>query len=156
MAVKKIPEGYHAVTPYLAVKGAAAAIAFYEKAFDAKELFRAPAQGGTIAHAEIQIGDSKVMLSDQAPDMGAKSPQTLGGSPVSLMLYVEDVDATVKRAIDAGAKPTRPVENQFYGDRSGGLTDPFGHSWWVATHVEDVPPDELERRMKAAFAQKKK
>ena len=155
MAVKKIPEGYHAVTPYLAVKGGAAAIAFYEKAFGAKELFRMPAPGGTIAHAELQIGDSRVMLSDEAPDMGAKSPQTLGGSPVSLMLYVEDVDATVKRAIDAGAKPTRPVENQFYGDRSGGIIDPFGHSWWVATHVEDVPPDELERRAKAAFAQKK-
>jgi len=155
MAVKKIPEGYHAVTPYLAVKGGAAAIAFYEKAFGAKELFRMPAPGGTIAHAELQIGDSRVMLSDEAPDMGAKSPQTLGGSPVSLMLYVEDVDATVKRAIDAGAKPTRPVENQFYGDRSGGLVDPFGHSWWVATHVEDVPPAELERRAKAAFAQKK-
>jgi len=155
MAVKKIPEGYHAVTPYLAVKGGAAAIAFYEKAFGAKELFRMPAPGGTIAHAELQIGDSRVMLSDEAPDMGAKSPQTLGGSPVSLMLYVEDVDATVKRAIDAGAKPTRPVENQFYGDRSGGIIDPFGHSWWVATHVEDVPPAELERRAKAAFAQKK-
>ena len=148
MAVKPIPDGYHSVTPYLTVKGAARAIEFYAKAFGAKELFRMPAPGGTIGHAEIQIGDSRVMLADEN-EMGAKSPQTVGGTPVGLMLYVQDVDATVKRAVDAGAKLVRPVENQFYGDRSGGILDPFGHSWFVGTHVEDVPPEELERRAKS-------
>jgi PhnB protein len=155
MAVKPIPEGYHSVTPYLSVKGGAAAIAFYEKAFGAKELFRMPAPGGKIGHAELQVGDCRIMLSDEAPEMGSRSPQTIGGSPVALMLYVDDVDATVKRALEAGATATRPVENQFYGDRSGGITDPFGHSWWVATHIEDVPPEEMEKRAAAAFAKKK-
>lgn len=154
MAVKPIPEGYRSITPYLCVKGGAAALAFYAKAFGARELFRMPTPAGTIGHAEIEIGDSKVMLADEAPDMGAKSPQSLGGSPVGIMLYVEDVDATVKRAVEAGAKILRPVENQFYGDRMGGLVDPFGHQWWVATHVEDVPPAELERRAKEAHAKK--
>lgn len=155
MAVKPIPEGYHSVTPYLSVKGAASAIEFYRKAFGAKELFRMPAPDGTIGHAEILIGDSHVMLADEN-EMTAKSPATLGGTPVALMLYVEDVDATVKRALDAGAKLLRPVENQFYGDRSGGILDPFGHSWWVATHVEDVPPDELERRAAKVYQSGKK
>lgn len=149
-AVKPIPEGYHSLTPYLIVKGGARAIDFYREAFGAKELFRMAQPDGRIGHAELQIGDSKVMLADEHPEMGARSPQSVGGSPVTLHLYVPDVDATVARAVAAGAKVTRPVENQFYGDRSGGLTDPFGHLWYVSTHVEDVPPDELEARAKKA------
>jgi PhnB protein len=146
--VKPIPDGYHSVTPYLIVKGGDRAIEFYKRAFGATERFRMAQPDGKIGHAEIDIGDSCVMLADES-DM-IRGPDSFGGSPVTILLYVEDVDATVKRAVEAGAKLTRPVENQFYGDRTGGITDPFGHVWYVATHVEDVPPDELQRRAAAA------
>jgi PhnB protein len=146
MAVKPIPEGYHAVTPYLVIKGAKAAIDYYKKVFGATERMRMDAPGGTIGHAELMIGDSTIMLADEFPDMGFRSPKTIGGSPVSLVLYVEDVDTVFKRAVGAGAKELRPVADQFYGDRMGTLEDPFGHVWSVATHTEDVSPDEMERR----------
>jgi PhnB protein len=149
MAVKPIPDGYHTVTPYLIVNGAAAAIDFYKKVFGAKELMRMPGPGGKVGHAELQIGDSRIMLADEHPDMGAKAPGSFGGSPVGLMLYVEDVDVRFKRAIDAGAKVKKPLADQFYGDRSGTVTDPFGHQWTIATHKEDVSPEEMDRRMKA-------
>lgn len=152
-SIKSIPEGYHSVTPYLVVDGAAAAIAFYQSVFDAREALRMGAPGGRVGHAELIIGDSKIMLADEFPDMGARGPKSIGGSPVSLHLYVPDVDGVVARALAAGAKEVRPVKDQFYGDRSGTLEDPFGHLWHVATHVEDVPPDELERRAKAAMGQ---
>jgi PhnB protein len=147
MAVKKIPEGYHTITPYLVIKGASAAIDYYTKAFGAVETVRMPAPGGTIGHAELKIGDSMVMLADEQQDMGHRSPKTIGGTAVSLVLYVEDVDAVFKRAVDAGAKTVRPVENQFYGDRMGTLEDPYGHVWSIGTHVEDVSPEEMGRRM---------
>jgi PhnB protein len=150
---KAIPEGYHTVTPYLIVKGAARALEFYKKAFNAQELFRLEGPGGSVGHAEIQIGDSRIMLADEFPDMGARSPDTIGGSPVGLCLYVEEVDALFKQAIDAGGKQERPVADQFYGDRSGTLRDPFGHQWTIATHKEDVSPEEMKRRMDAAMKQ---
>lgn len=153
MPVKPIPEGYHSVTPYLTVKGAARALEFYEKAFGAKVLFRMDDKDGRVGHAEIQLGDSRVMLSDEHPEMGVRSPHSVGGTPVSIHLYTDDVDATVARAVAAGAEVTRAVADQFYGDRSGTLTDPFGHRWFVSTHTEDVPPDELERRAAAAAQQ---
>ena len=145
-AVKSIPEGYHSVTPYLIVQGAVRAIEFYRRAFGARELFRMMQPDGRVGHAELEIGDSRVMLADEHPEMGVRSPQTIGGSPVTIHLYVEDVDATVARAAAAGATVTRPVADQFYGDRNGGLTDPFGHVWYVATHVEDLSMEELGRR----------
>jgi PhnB protein len=148
MAVKPIPSGYHSVTPYLILDDAAKAIEFYKKALGAVELMRFPAPGGRIGHAEIKIGDSPVMLADESPEEGHKSLRTIGGSPVSLMIYVEDVDARVAQAVAAGAKITRPVANQFYGDRTGGIEDPFGYHWYIATHVEDVSMDELKRRAK--------
>ena len=141
-----IPEGYHSVTPYLVVDDAEAAIDFYKRAFGAQEKFRMP-MGERIAHAEILIGDSHVMLADEIPDMGHLSPKSRGGTTVSLMVYVPDVDATFRQAIDAGATQKRPVEDQFWGDRMGTLEDPFGHQWSLATHVEDVSPAEMERRM---------
>lgn len=144
--VKPIPDGYPRVTPYLAVDGAAAAIRFYTSVFDATERMRIPAPEGRIGHAELQIGDSVLMLSDEYPDMGVHGPKSIGGSPVTISIYVQDVDATFARAIAAGAKVIRAVENQFYGDRSGQFDDPFGHRWAVATHVEDVSPDEMQRR----------
>jgi PhnB protein len=144
--VKPIPEGYHTVTPYLTVNGAARAIEFYEKAFGARQVFRLDGPDGKVGHAELQIGDSRIMLADEFPQMGGKSPQTLGGTPVSIMLYVEDVDKVYKQALGAGAKEDRPVQDQFYGDRMGSVIDPFGHKWFVGTHVEDVPPEELKRR----------
>lgn len=144
MAVKPIPEGYHSVTPYLSINGAAKAIDYYERAFGAKELFRFPMPDGSIAHAEIQIGDTRISLADDNPEGGLLSPQ--GSSPVGLLLYVEDVDSVFARAVEAGATVKRPLEDQFYGDRSGTLQDPFGHVWFLATHIEDVPEDELERR----------
>ncbi|MBN1205907.1 MAG: VOC family protein [Myxococcaceae bacterium] len=150
---KAIPEGYHTVTPYLIVKGAARALEFYKKAFNAKELGRMEGPGGTIGHAEFQIGDSRIMIADESPDMGARSPETVGGSPVGLCLYVEDVDALFKQAVSAGAKEERPVKDQFYGDRSGTVRDPFGHQWTIATHKEDVPPEEMKRRMDAMMKQ---
>ena len=147
--VKPIPEGFNAVTPYLIVKGAADAIEFYKKIFGATERMRMPAPDGKIGHAEIQIGDSIIMLADESPEADARSPRTVGGSPVSLLLYVENVDRTVDRAVAAGAKILRPVEDKFYGDRMGGIEDPFGHLWYVGTHIEDVSPEEMKRRMEA-------
>lgn len=147
--VKPIPDGYHTVTPYLIIKNAANALEFYKKAFGAKELFRMPGPDGRVMHAEIQIGNSRLMLADECPEMNARSPQSLGGSPVSLLLYVENVDTFFNQAVSAGAKVDRPVKDQFYGDRSGSLSDPYGHAWHVATHVEDVPPAELEKRAAA-------
>jgi PhnB protein len=152
MAVKPIPDGYHSVTPYLIIRAAAEAIEFYKTAFGAIELMRMPAPGGKIGHAEIKIGDSPIMLADEFPEMGYKSPQTLGGSPVSIMIYVEDVDVVFDQAVGAGAKVQRPVKDQFYGDRMGTLEDPFGHVWHVSTHKEDVSAEEMERRAKAAGA----
>ncbi|RZI44424.1 VOC family protein [Herbaspirillum sp. HC18] len=149
--VNPIPDGYHTLTPYLTIRNAAAALDFYKRAFGADETFRVASPDGKIGHAEIRIGDSAIMLSDEFPEMGAKSPEAMGGSPVMLHLYVENVDALVDRAVQAGGKLERPVADQFYGDRGGMITDPFGHKWWIATHVEDVPPDELERRSKATF-----
>ena len=150
MAVKAIPDGYHSVTPYLIISGATEAIDFYKDAFGATELFRMPAPGGKIGHAEIKIGDSPIMLADEFPEMGYKSPGTLGGSPVSIMIYVDDVDSVFARAKAAGGKEQRPVKDQFYGDRTGGVEDPFGHTWYVATHKEDVPLAELQKRAAAA------
>ena len=146
MTVSHIPEGYHSVTPYLVVDGAAEAIRFYAEAFGAEEVLRMPA-GDKIGHAEIRIGDSIVMLSDEWPEQNMLGPKARGGPSGLLMIYVEDVDAAYARAIAAGANAHRPVEDQFYGDRSGSVVDPFGHHWTLATHVEDVPPDELQRRM---------
>ena len=151
MAVKPTPEGYHSVTPYLIVDNAARAIEFYRIAFGATELYRLP-MGDKIGHAEIRIGDSHVMLSDEWPDMNLLGPKRRGGATASLMLYVDDVDAMFKKALDAGATVEKDVDNQFWGDRMGTLIDPFGQRWSLATHVEDVPPEELERRM-AAFSQ---
>jgi PhnB protein len=152
--VKKIPDGYTAVTPYLTVKGAAQAIEFYKRAFKAEERLRLQAPDGSVAHAEIAIGGSVVMLSDESPQWDALSPQTVGGTPVSIMLYVENVDAVVKRAVEAGATLTREVADQFYGDRAGGIRDPFGHKWHIATHIEDVSPDEIDRRAAALYGKK--
>ena len=151
MPVSPIPEGYHSVTPYLVMKNAAAAIKFYKKAFGAVELLRMAAPGGKIGHAEIKIGDSPVMLADEYPDMGFKGPESLGGTPVSLMVYVDDVDKIYPQALSAGGKEVRPLQNQFYGDRSGTLTDPFGHVWTISTHVEDVSEEELAKRAEAAM-----
>lgn len=148
--VKPIPEGYHSVTPYLIIKGAANAIDFYKKAFGATELFRMAGPDGKIGHAEIEIGDSPIMLSDEWPEMNYVGPKSLGGTPVSILLYVEDVDTVFNRAIAEGARQERPVEDKFYGDRSGSLVDPFGHVWHVSTHKEDVTPEEMERRSAAA------
>ena len=149
--VKPIPDGYHNVTPYLVVDGAAKAIDFYKTVFGAVEKMRMPSPGGKVGHAELTLGDSMIMLADEHPDMGARAPHAFGGSPVSLMVYVPDVDATVKTAIAGGAKVVRQVENQFYGDRMGTIEDPFGHHWYVATHVEDVPPEEMAKRAAAAM-----
>jgi PhnB protein len=144
--VKPIPEGYSSVTPYLMFENAGSAIQFYEKAFGAKELFRMP-MGNRIAHAEIQIGNSRIMLADESPHMDAYGPKHHNGSPVSLMLYVNDVDSFTKNAVAEGAKVLRPVQNQFYGDRSGTFLDPFGYKWTIGTHVEDVSPEEMDKRM---------
>lgn len=144
--VKPIPEGYHSVTPYLCCRDAGAAIDFYEKAFGATELMRMGAPGEKIGHADLQIGDSHLMLADEFPEMGFLSPQSVGGSPVMIHLYVEDADATTARAVAAGAKVVKPVENQFYGDRGGQLDDPFGHKWYVSTRKEDLSFDEVRER----------
>ncbi len=146
--VKPIPEGYHSVTPYLVIKGAAEALEFYKTAFGATELFRMEHEG-KIGHAEIKIGDSPIMLADEHPGEGHVSPTTLGGSPVGIMIYVDDVDRIYNQAIAAGGKELKPLQDQFYGDRSGSLTDPFGHVWTVATHTEDVTPEEIEKRLAA-------
>jgi len=155
MATKSIPDGYHTVTPYLIVKGAAAAIEFYKRVFGATELMRMPSPDGRIGHAEIKIGDSAIMLADEHPEMGYLSPQSLGGTAVSMMVYVDRVDDVFKRAVETGAKEMRPVEDQFYGDRSGTLQDPYGHTWTIATHMEDIAPEEMRKRAEK-FMQKQK
>jgi PhnB protein len=148
MAVKSTPEGYHSVIPYLVMKDAAKAIDYYKKVFGATEVMRMPAPDGRIGHAELRIGDSHIMLADEYPERGYLGPQSIGGTAVSLMVYLDNVDQVFKQAIAAGGKELQPVQDQFYGDRSGTLKDPFGHMWTVATHVEDVPPEEMERRAK--------
>lgn len=144
--VQPIPDGYPRLSPYLIVDGAAEAIDFYCRVLGATERYRSAAPDGRIGHAELQFGDSVLMLADEWPEAGAAGPRSTGGTPVSLMLYVEDVDATVAAALEAGATEVRPVEDQFHGDRLGVFEDPFGHRWNVATHVEDVSPEEMERR----------
>ena len=148
--VQPIPKGYHTVTPYLIIDGAAKAIDFYKKAFGATEIMRMPGPNGKIGHAEIKIGDSPIMLSDECPEANAISPNTLSGSSVSILIYVEKVDDVFKAAIDAGATETSAVQDKFYGDRMGSLKDPFGHIWHIGTHIEDVSPEEMENRVSAA------
>lgn len=151
MATQTTPAGYHTVTPYLIVDNAAKALEFYQKALNAKEMFRLPITGAKgdqkIGHAEIKIGHSQLMLSDEYPDMDAVGPKTLGGTPASFMIYVDDVDKAFDQAVKAGGKPLQPVENQFWGDRTGTLLDPFGHKWTLGTHIEDVSPKEMQKRM---------
>jgi PhnB protein len=147
--VKPIPDGYHSITPYLIVDGAARAIDFYKAAFGAVELLRFPGPDGKIGHAELRIGDSVIMLADPSEASNARPPGAFGGSPITLMLYVEAVDDVVARAVAQGATIVRPLADQFYGDRTGGISDPFGHQWHVATHIEDVSMEEMQRRMKA-------
>jgi PhnB protein len=149
LPVKPIPAGYHTATPYLIVKGAAAALEFYAKAFGAKERMRLAHPDGTIAHSEFTIGDSTIMLADEHPEMGIRGPKSVGGASAIVALYVADVDAQVKKSESAGAKILRPVADQFYGDRTATLEDPFGHLWSLATHVEDVSPEEIQRRFAA-------
>jgi PhnB protein len=151
MTAKPIPDGYHTATPYLIVQNAAAAIEFYKRAFGATELMRLTDPRGKVGHAEIKIGDSPIMLADEMPEMGFRSPQSIGGTGVSLLLYIEDVDTRFRQATGAGAKVLRPVQDQFYGDRSGTLEDPFGHVWTLATHTEDVSMEEVNRRAEALF-----
>jgi PhnB protein len=148
-AVKPIPEGYRSITPYLVVKGAARAIEFYKQAFGATEIMRMPGPNNTVGHAELRLGDSVIMLADEMPNGPYRSPDTFGGSAVSLMIYIENVDDVFNRALSLGSRQIRAVEDQFYGDRSGNLIDPFGHVWTVATHVEDVSAEEMKRRMEA-------
>jgi len=152
MPVRPIPEGYHSITPYLVISGAAKAIDWYKQAFGAQQTLRMEdPTTGKIGHAELKIGDSYIMLADEYPDMGYRSPKTLGGAGISLLLYVKDVDGTVKQTVDAGAKLERPLQDQFYGDRTGTIQDPFGHVWTIATHIEDVSPEEMLERSKKAF-----
>ena len=151
--VKPIPEGMHTITPHLTIKGAAKAIEFYKKAFGAQELSRHEVPGGAIMHASIRIGDSVLFLNDEFPQMGCASPQTIGGTSVVLTLYVEDADKFFKRAVDAGAESKMPVADQFWGDRYGMVQDPFGHQWAIATRVENLTPEEMERRGREAMAQ---
>lgn len=144
-----VPQGYHHITPYLITKGAAAAMDFYKDVFGATEIMRMPQPDGRIGHAEMKMGDSVIMLADEHPEMDIVSPATLGNSPVGILLYVDDADATFNKAVSRGAKVNKPLADQFYGDRSGTVIDPFGHKWTIATHVEDVSPQEMERRMAA-------
>ena len=153
MAVRPIPEGYHSLTPYLAVEDAARAIEFYKDAFGAEEIHRMPGPDGSIAHAELQIGDSKLMLSDPFPQSSVRPPAERGGPTASVFMYVDDADALFDQAQAAGATVETPLENMFWGDRFGTLADPFGHIWSVATHVEDVPEDEMAERAKTAMAE---
>ena len=155
MTVQPIPSGYHTATPYLIVKGAAQAIDFYKVALGATEHLRLAGPDGRIGHAEIKIGDSIIMLADEVPEMGHLAPEAPGKSPVGICLYVEDVDKRFQQAIAGGATELRPVQDQFYGDRSGTLVDPFGHTWTISTHIEDVPQDEVERRFAAMMQQQK-
>ena len=152
--VHYIPAGYHTATPYLIVNGAARAIEFYKQVFGATETFRMTGPGGKLGHAEIKIGDSQIMLADEFPEMDARSPEAMGGTPVSLLLYFEDADAVFARAVAAGAKTLRPVQDQFYGDRAGTVADPFGHKWTIATHKEDLSPEEVQKRAAALFGKK--
>jgi PhnB protein len=152
MSVKPIPEGNHTITPYLTISGASEAIEFYKKAFGAKEIYRMAGPDGKVGHAELQIGDSRFMMADESPMMGSKSPKSLGGSPAGIVLYVEDVDKLFAQAVDAGAKITRPLKDHPYGDRMGSLEDPYGHQWHLGTHIEDVSPEEMDKRMKAMMA----
>ena len=151
--VKPVPEGYHNITPYLFVRSAASAVDFYKNIFGATEIMRMPGSNGKIMHAELRIGDSIVMLADENPQTGMMSPQTVGGFSMGMHLYVENVDQVIQKAVESGAKLLRPIKNQFYGDRSGTVLDPFGHMWSVATHVEDVSPEEMRKRMTAAMGQ---
>ena len=153
MTTQPIPEGYHTLSAYLAVDNAAEAIEFYKRAFGAKERMRMDAPGGKIGHAELEIGDSLLMLSDAFPGATSRPPTELGGTTAGAFMYVEDVDAVVKRAVESGATITMEIADQFWGDRFGSITDPFGHSWSIATHVEDVPPEEMAERAKAAMAE---
>jgi uncharacterized glyoxalase superfamily protein PhnB len=148
-----IPKGYHTVTPSIVVDGAVKAIDFYKKALGAEEIMRFPGPDGKIMHAEIRIGDSVIMLVDQMPEQGGRGPKLIGGTPVSFFVYGENVDAAWKRAVDAGAKPIMPLDDQFWGDRTGLLEDPYGHHWWLAQHIEDLTPDELSKRSEAFFSQ---
>ena len=152
MGVKPIPEGYNTVNAYVAVDDASQAIEFYKRAFGAKERSKMEARRGKIAHAELEIGDSVIMLSDPFPQSPLKTPKEAGGTTASMLIYVEDVDEVVQQAVDAGAKVTMPVENQFWGDRFGRVEDPFGHNWQIATHVEDVAPEEMAKRAEEAMA----
>jgi PhnB protein len=154
MKTSYTPAGYHTATPYLIVNGAARAIEFYKRAFGATEAVRMEGPDGKVGHAEIKIGDSCIMLADEHPEMDARSPQAIGGTPVSLMLYVPDCDAIVAKAVSLGAKVLKPVQDQFYGDRSGTLADPFGHKWTIATHTEDVSPGEMQKRAAALYGGK--
>jgi PhnB protein len=149
MGVSHIPKGYHTATPYLIIKGAAAAIDFYKKVFGATEIMRMAGPDGTVMHGEIKIGDSLIMMGEEMPAWGGTAPPTLGGSPVGICLYFPDVDERFKLALANGAKEKRPIQNQFYGDRSGTIVDPFGHNWTLATHIEDVAPEEMNRRFEA-------
>jgi PhnB protein len=150
--LKYTPEGFHAITPYLTVKNGQEAIEFYQRAFGARERVRMPMPDGKVAHAELQIADSIIMLGEECPEHGGLSPETLGGSPVGLALYVENVDDAFERAVGAGASVKEPVEDKFWGDRSGSLVDPFGHKWMLLTHIEDVSPQEMKKRMAEAFS----
>jgi PhnB protein len=151
--VNAIPQGYHTATPYLIIGDASAAIEFYKKAFGAIELYRMPTPDGRIGHAEIKIGDSPFMIADEMADMGYLGPKALGGTPVSILLYVEDVDAIAEQAVAAGATVVKPVRDEFYGDRTGSFSDPFGHQWHIATHKEDVSPEEMQKRMNERMAE---
>lgn len=151
--VQPIPDGYHSLTPHLTVSDGAAALAFYRDALGAVETFRMEGPPGKIGHAEMRIGDSPFMLADEMKEWGNRSPLTLGGNGTSLYVYVEDVDEMFERAVEAGAKVVKPVENHFYGDRAGTIEDPFGHRWTIGTHVEDVSPEEIERRAKEVMSQ---
>jgi PhnB protein len=156
MAVKPIPDGYHTVTPYLIVKGAGSALEFYKKAFGAEVIVSMPGPGGGVMHAEFKIGNSILMMGDENPGMAANSPKTLGGTPIGLCIYVNDSDAVFNQAVAAGAKVVYPVKDQFYGDRSGTVEDPFGHKWTIATHKEDVSPEEMKKRMEVFCKQQMK
>ena len=148
--VKSIPEGFHTVTAHLVIKGAGAAADWYKKALGAEELYRMPGPGGTVMHAEMRVGDSTIMLGEEMPERGSKGPKSLGGSPVVLHIYVPDADTAFDRAVKAGAKVVLPLTDMFWGDRYGQIEDPYGHRWSIATHKEDVSPDEMTKRMKAA------
>jgi PhnB protein len=152
--VKFIPEGFHTATPYLIIGGAANAIEFYKKVFGATEEYRMTGQDGRIGHAMIRIGDSTIMMADEFPELGYRGPLALGGTPVSILLYFDDADAIFDRAVAAGSQVLKPLQDQFYGDRNGTLKDPFGHQWTIATHIEDVTPEEVEKRVAALHAKK--